>query len=622
MLEPNKRKPREKFFTTYDFEWYPGTYEIRLASAYDGIEHRTYYKVDDFLNGELRPKNTDRIFFAHSGGMADIQFVLERILTRNNPAVHVEAAFRGAAAILVWVTHKNHRWLFADSFRLLPDSLAKIGESIGMAKGGQDYFCPDFPACGHAKDGKSTCIFYAPLSVLRDYNQRDNEVLYTAISRLQDEVLSLGGELKPTLPAMALHLFRSRFLKTSIRTSEAVNERAKVAYIGARTEDAATHCGPAQYYDFNSSFPFSMTKPQPGEYMGAQDGGTAYDKPGFLGLVDAEIRVPDSNVPPLPRRYGQRIFFPTGAWRSWFDVEDMRLLEECGGRIEKIHETMSFAPFHDMADYANTVYDLRNAAKRDNNDFRSLLLKLFLNSLYGKLGEANEGESILIRPKTLPACTMGCEGPCECRLMLMPGVFLQKEYREVEHAHVPIPAHITALSRAMLCRALRKLPEYIYCDTDGFPSTIEFPSSDALGALKLEKSISGGEFLAPKMYRLEHAADCKCGGQKCKKPIEVRAKGFPRITDAQFQLLKQGEKVLIERMMRTKELFRQGKTYPQDATHVDADGALQQGIWKRRHFKGCDCASCQLSEPLKKRKFEGRLSRPWTVEELGERLGE
>ena len=293
--------------------------------------------------------------------------------------------------------------MFGDSYWLLRDKLSKIGESIGMAKGGGDsYACPGatfqksvgedgeeafIGSCGHAK---GMCMFYAPFGILRDYNEQDCRILWHAIDAFQTELLLLGGELTMTVAGCAMRLFRGAFLKTEIATSDELNEIAREAYVASRVEVFRSSIEDAHYYDVNSSFPYSMTKRQPGSPIGTSAKWAENDE---LALVRAEVRVPEMYLPPIPYRAGNRVYFPTGSWRGWFSGVDLQLLLESGGRIEKVWRAHNFSPFDDMRGYVETLYEMRR--KEADGSFRKLLLKYLLNSLYGKTGETSEKDMLI-----------------------------------------------------------------------------------------------------------------------------------------------------------------------------------------------------------------------------------
>lgn len=546
-------------YLVYDMEWVPGTLEIRMVGVYDGKRYRYYRTVIDFLNGELTSDNRGRWFYAHAGGLADFQFVLQMLL--KSSSYRITGSFSGSSAIIVRVTRGKNSWTFVDSYWLLREKLRNIGKWIGIHKGNED----------------ESVEFYSSATIeqLREYNEIDCVILFEAIAQFESVLLELGGMLKMTQASCAMDLFRRRFLKRDIDTSMQVNRIARHAYVASRVEVLATECDDAYYYDINSSFPYAMTMPVPGDLIGTYrkrlpDRG--------IYLADVTLTVPDSFLPPLPRRFGGRIFFPVGTWRGWFTSVDIELLLANGGTIETVHESMAFEPITDLRDYALTLYDLR---KRSEGFFK-VACKYLLNSLYGKFAESEFKSGLVANPETPP----------NNGTMLMPGIFIVEREVPVPHMHVPISAHITAIARRTIYEYMSCASEVHYCDTDGFSTTSQYQSGNGLGELKLEKYIRHGRFVQAKVYHLdgtlaESGKDLGDDG--------VKAKGFSRMTLAKMNRLINGDDIEYVRMARIKEVLRSGNTAPRESV-----------IRKRLH-----------RENISKRFFypDGQ-SRAWHVDEL------
>lgn len=634
----------------YDLEWYPKKLDVRLVGVFDGERYYDYPQggfasVRAFLAEWLIAEHSGKWFYGHYGGMADIQFILHEI--QKDPRYEVEASFSGSSAIIVNIRLIGTRlsWTFIDSFWLLKDKLENIGKAIGLLKTTHSYQCSDYPDCGHrdAIRRTSLCMFYAPLPVLRDYNEQDCRILWTAITRFEAELQALGGQLQMTIASCAMHLFRRKYLKQEIRTLAYVNESARKAYTSSRVEVFQDRCvadgfnpetvfrdlygddesafdgnaarqlrpedpddpytwqrkvangnrGPVpHYYDINSSFPYAMTKPCPGEMRTIDQ----HLPPGedTLYLADAEIEVPPMYLPPLPYRHKGRIFFPTGRWRSWFSGEDLQLLEENGGTIHKVFEVVTFHPMEDLRDYALDLYELR---KNEKEEFRRIVLKYLLNSLYGKWAEQSEKTALWLNPQFTtcqhkpkhrcdlwPRCVHGrakmeCNG---CIEVLWPGALLVTQSVVLQHEHVPIAVDITARARRNLYNFLKAAQaDVYYCDTDSLVTTRQMPTSKELGGLKHEYDLVGGVFVAPKVYAtLEHVVREPHDDAKPPDPFEleeglictfkrhVKAKGFSHMTYERFLQVQAGEEVAVERMTRVRELFRKGNSAPVERVYL------------------------------------------------------
>lgn len=566
-------KPKEKRrFKTYDLEWIPGNkpdkasshgfepMELRLVGVYDGYQYVAYRDIRSFLNGELTRANRGMWFYAHAGGMADIRFIFEYLIDHPNPHVRVNAFFSGSSAIIVKVTKGRNHWYFLDSYWLMRQSLRKIGEWMGMDKGGAE---------------NNTDMFYAPLGVLMEYNKLDCEILYRAIETFEYTLMGLGGQLEMTVASSAMSLFRRAYLKKPIKPMPSTNDIGRHAYVASRVEVFEKECREADYYDINSSFPYAMTFDAPGNYIASRrvlpDTG--------IHIVDATIRIPECAIPPLPYRTDdKRIYFPTGTWRSWFSNVDLVLLEESGGSIIQIHEVVSFEPFGDLKNYAENIYELR---KNSQDDAEKAILKILLNSLYGKFAEGERKSQFVINPPAeffnLPEADVGGIG----RSYIMPGVHEYISDTVVPHCHVPIAVHITAIARANIARFMWQASKVYYCDTDGFacPDSDTFPSSNELGGLKKEKHIYHGKFAAPKLYAYQE----QNGGD-----WTIKAKGFSKVRgrrigtrwevteddDArpisyrEFCDLLEHKELPIEHFVKLKQGLKSGNHRPQDGVTI------------------------------------------------------
>lgn len=614
---PLKGKRRVRRFSTYDLEWTPHTLELRLVGVFDGRTYRRYTTIADFLNAELRHATRGRWYYAHAGGLADLRFVLEYLIRAENPDVRVHASFSGSSAIIVKVAKGGKRvgkkwigedsWFFVDSYWLLRQPLRKIGEWMGMAKGGDASGTRERCKYPH---GACTCdpIFFAPEAELAEYNEQDCRILWHAIDHFEDTLRRLGGELQKTVASSAMNLFRRVYLDREIRTSERVNAVSREAYIASRVEVYRHRLEPdplerpvAEYWDVNSSFPYAMTFAAPGNARRTQK---KRPKDGTLYLGRATVTVSeDCALPPLPyRSKGSRLYFPTGTWAGWFSSVDLELLEEWGGTVESFDEAITFEPFNALADYARQIYELRRAS---DDEAEKVVLKILLNSLYGKFAEGSTKQRLYLNPSST-ACPHVEKGrtlhpsdgvPGSCWEYLSAGIWLHTEEKTVPHAHVPISTFITARARAVLGRFMRAASEVYYCDTDGFAAhpADTFDVSDALGALKHEKTIYEASFAAPKLYALRTKPEADAW--------MIRAKGFSGIGYSEFCALLEGEEIQFEHFSRIKEGLRRGAISPEERT-------VGKGLGQRK-----GSSRVQTLRPKRCILADGS-TRPWSVDEL------
>jgi hypothetical protein len=355
--------------------------------------------------------------------------------------------------------------------------------------------------------------------------------------------------------------------------------------VASRVEVFERECGLAHYYDINSSFPHSMNKPQPGRYIGTARRLRDSDlhKP---CLVECDVNVPECYLPPLPFRHEQsgRIFFPTGKWSGWFDGEDIRLLLENGGKVQKLHQIMTFEPFDDLKRYVDVFYEKKANA---TDPFLRFLYKRFLNALYGKFAEREDKRRILIHPEFTTCPHNPIHPDNACMRIVMPGVWEVDDAVSVPHAHVPIAAHVTALSRSLLFNYMKPRKRLYYCDTDSVVTSDVLATDDKeLGALKYEHRIKQGHFAAPKLYGFKDKAG----------EWHVKSKGFRKLGIEEFRKLVEGEALIIERMAKLRENLRRNRIATEDIV-----------IKKRLHN----------IMPKRADTKNGR-TRPWSIQELDE----
>jgi DNA polymerase type B, organellar and viral len=598
MIVRPQTNPRHHDFITYDFEWNGekqwsdtpireigqhihedkssrsfAKLGITLCGAYDKARgYRAYKTLEEFVDGELTTENSGCRFYAHFGGASDMVFLITVLAKRKD--LSIRAIFSSSSAIMVSVKDRyNRTWMFLDSFWTMRTGLRSIGKWLGAGneKGDLD----------HSKSHS--------WEVLKEYNEQDCKILYTAIERFQLVINDAGGELRVTGASTALDLFLRRYLKRPIRNSREIDEYVRPAYKASRVEALARKMVEGKVYDINSSFPYSFTFPCPGGVIDSLK--TLPNNPDVLWCADVDVTVKEQFLPPLPYRGEKdgRLFFPTGSFRTRLTSEDLK----CGDFvINKVHSCWTFEDRDDLGQYAEDLFALRQGS----SGFESQVWKIIVNSLYGKWAEGEDKEFLLINPTSVDPKLEG----------LAPGIFLGTEKVPVDHSHVPFSTFITARSRRLLREhalvAYNQTGIVSYLDTDSIFTTADLPTSNKLGGLKLESSIQNGFFQGAKLYAYEKLVE------NSDPVVLVKAKGFSRVVSEggqgeerlsyeDFISLTQGSEMQVERMRRIKELVRENKGFDfiPDAVRT----------------------SKRLGTPTPKRCFQGDYnSRPWTVEEI------
>lgn len=353
-IKPDKSRAKRYAITAYDFEWHPDTLEITLAAAYDERGYKWFQDVKGFMNWALTPGNAGRRFYAHFGGASDMIFLLKEFV--KDARLQIKGVFSGSSAILVSVKRGEHEWQFIDSFWLMRVPLWKIGVWLGLPKLKIDFR-------------------NQTLAELKTYNERDCKILFDAINALQDTILDRGGQLGVTAASTAMRLFLRQYLKRPIKNSIDIDNFTRPAYVASRVERFGESCERAHYFDINSSFPYSMTFPCPGNLQKTHHGklpqGADFDG---LWLADVTVKVPEQYVPPLPYRHpiDDRVFFPTGTWRARLTSEDFK---NGDFEIVDVHASWTFEDRDDLSQFAQDFYKLRQ-----EGGFEAEVYKIVLNA--------------------------------------------------------------------------------------------------------------------------------------------------------------------------------------------------------------------------------------------------
>lgn len=572
-LKPIKSMPRTRRIVTFDFEWLPKTYQLRVAGVFDGESFRHYgedrYKpdeiIDAFLMAECKPRNRGAWLFAHAGGLADMIFVLPRLIKKG---WKVEGWFSGSSMVICEVENEHGKFTFCDSYFLLRARLADIGAKFGMAKGDVSWD--------------------APFSQLLEYNKRDCELLHRAIIEFQATLQGLGGELRPTVASCALSLFRRSYLSRPIQTHKLINDTLQEHYFGGRVE--AFYRGQfehAWYMDINSCYPTVMLDELPGSLRKF-----GRNPVGSLWFADCTVNVPAHiERPPLPVKVDGKLYFPTGRISGIWASDELAYAESLGCRIIRISQSWSYYPTTDFRDYAQDLYDKRMSSE---SEAHRMIYKILLNSLYGKFGQREEKDKLLINPDTRP-------GP-EAH-MITPGMYLVPEHGTVMHRHIPLAAMVTAKARVLLGRKMDMAGSVYYCDTDGIITPNALPISSELGGLKLEMEVTEGEIVEPKFYKVTNGTKTM-----------VKAKGFSlgrsskQLTDnerlklsiEQWERIRDGKKHPTERMVRVRGLLKHLRDDPTfDGTPWDVELDKGRHNMAPKRYYGAD-----------------GTSRPWSIDEI------
>jgi hypothetical protein len=418
----------------------------------------------------------DKKIFAHNA-----EFDLTGIFGNIYKNLDKAAIFNGK-----FIMAKNNKRTFIDSLNILPVSLKKIGENLGLHKmENNDRFIK-----GEVKN------FQDVTQEEIEYCLRDNEILYNALY----EFFKVTGAVTITLGSMAMRYFRTHFLHFTIKINEELDNHFFDSYYGGRVEAFRLGKVKCNKYDINSLYPYAMKEavfPNPQfltELKNCTLKKALFRIEFYEGVSDVTVEHKENFFGCLPYRDKNKLFFPVGKFRTTVNHNELRFAIKTGlVKILEIHKciysTVSMeSPFKKFVD---TNYNLRMKSE----GFMNLVYKLLLNNLYGKFAQRISNEMIYfeniieandyINEKSIKDYEYKFISKKRKDLFLQ----VNNTKENTKHTIALFASYITSFGRVHLLTYLLKHAnkDICYCDTDSIFCNTELPyNSKLLGEFKKE----------------------------------------------------------------------------------------------------------------------------------------
>ena len=462
---------------------------------------------------------------------------------------------------------------FASTTNFYPKSLAKIGEIFGDKKLAK----PDFMNVSDSE--------------LMTYCAQDTKALTTFVKYIVAFVRENDlGNFQLTIAGQAFSAFRHRFMNAQIlvHTYQDVLEMELKSYRGGRCEVFKMGKADSIYkLDINSMYPFIMRENEfPSKIL--SNGLIAEDKfplesieSGLSVMADCDIRLYEPAIA-IKR---DKLFFPIGKARQVLAFPEIRYLLDNPeiGTIEKVHSHVVYEQRNLFKEYVGFFYDIRTHAE---NEAQETMAKLFLNSLYGKLGQRSfESLKLITDPTQLSKIRfdMDLVGTNVMDYMRDETIDRYKRlgaelYQILESSEILaydscpiIPSCVTAYARDYLYDIIRKAgnENVLYCDTDsvfvtetGYDNLKPMIHQTQLGKLKVEE-IGTCEIFGAKNYHFNDSIKLK-GVKKNAEKLDETALCWKPDTYRQSQF--------ITKQMRYREGTPDGTvTVRQIIKHISSD---------------------------------------------------
>jgi DNA polymerase type B, organellar and viral len=534
--------------------------QVTCLCHVDEFGNRKHFRsVAEYMDWLFSPAFESDLVWAHWGGRYDHRFIIWEATQRAWAYWCWEAMVSGNLIVILVVRDGDGNQVkFCESGRLMPDSVAKIGKTVGLEKLDVD----------RRKIGSYT------EETIIEYCYRDCDIVLEGLKGMRSTLSAVGCDFGFTLASIATrHVRRSEALewwrfydkvmdpetgRTKLEYSKAMlraDEFCEPSYFGGRTEVFRKGVHRDLFlYDICSSYPWSMTQELPAYFRGfyvpptklvsyagragvrVQDTAKALRK---CGVSDVSVKMPVDTVrykyPVLPwrDRDAHKVVFPllTDFERgTWTNVE-LRELWEQGrehGLELQIHVQAVYEPLAFLRPFVTQFFEMRMQAMKDGDEFRKYAFKILLNSLYGKLIETTVRRSVLFGDDFVQAA-IDKHGLEAVVMSPAPGAYFLTTESQGPFRHVAAGSYVTALSRLRLLDGIKQAQaagaQIYYCDTDSL--IVDKPvfgrtSEKRLGDFSLEMEIAEAEILSSKVYKLT-ARDGK---------VIYKAKGMPIRQDA------------------------------------------------------------------------------------------
>lgn len=384
----------------------------------------------------------------------------------------------------------------------------------------------------------------------KEYKQAycKNDVLITRIALLKylDFISEHDmGNFAMTKASQAFNCFRHRFMgnKICVHGESDIVDLERDSYMGGRNEAfelGELKDGPFYHYDINSMYPFVMANNDyPTRLVDYRDDMEVSELSGYLESFCAIANVDiETDEPVYPIRNNGKVIFPIGKIKTSLCTGSLKYALE-HGHLKKIHRIAFYEKKPIFSGYVDYFYGLKRKYKEENNEVYTRIVKIFLNSLYGKLGQKNSVDEISYSGNNEMYNRMECydmvTGERWTETELLNTKIVQTGEEEAKTSLVAIPSHVTDYARLILWKLIKMVgyDNCLYCDTDSIKIRkrdayrVTYPIDNyTLGALSLEEITKQFVIYGCKDYRTEKS-----------EKIKGVPKSYTRINDNTFKYI-------------------------------------------------------------------------------------
>lgn len=445
-------------FSVLDIETNPKTLiDVISIGHFDGKRFEQFNTIKDFLKFYLISKNQKNRCYAHFGGKFDFLFLIDTALQERGYGF--SCFLQGSRILKLSLRRDNQTWDFLDSYSILPKSLKALTTDFDVE---------------HKK------LEFNPYS--SEYLENDCKGLYEVLEKFMSYLEEKS--LRYTIAGQALRDFRRTFNLLGCQLEPEQETFVRKCYYGGRVEIFQTQANKGNYYDIVSLYPYVMLN----QFfpIGKPFNSSVY-VPHLLGCYEVEVEIKDCDIPPVPFRWNQKLFFPIGKFTTWLCSPEVEIALE-NGTVKVLKGLVFPSKVRMFEDFVSHWFKKKQEAESES---QRLISKLMLNSLSGKFGQHRERKTITTD------CGIGTEPYSDVL-----GLSLKTEVSKATFICPQLSAFITSYARVDLWNRLKKTTDLFYCDTDSIFCSDTLKTGSELGQLKKELSFESATFKLPKLYSL------------------------------------------------------------------------------------------------------------------------
>lgn len=455
---------------------------------------------------------TNEVFYAHNLTF-DGSILIENI----ESSASVKGVFFRSNIYELTIWSKNFKVIIKCSYKMFPLGLRKIGILMKdkekmefpyeFAKEENLYYIGDKPKDEKVKNWnfKKEAIKYC----LNDceLTKRMLEMITKSMKKDEKDIFIKSRSIS----SLSLNTYKKKFNDYGLETKLKIenDEIIRNGYYGGRCEVFGNKYDWEKIFHFDFSGMYAEIMKEEFFFNKIEVKESKKIEKGGFYKVDVLSENMDIPVLPFKEKKEGKLIFPNGKWTGTYWYEELELFEKEGGKITKIHYKINLSEKEKI--FKNFVDNYKNLRK--NSEIENVFWKLFINSIYGRLGMGpNFEETILIQnEEDYKKIRKEKEIIRESIINKIKIITIEKEKKinEVD-SNVSIAAQITSKARIKLYKAFKEVVKnggrILYTDTDSIFAGFE---RDVLGEKhgevywdreKEDTKIDNAIFALPKGY--------------------------------------------------------------------------------------------------------------------------